>query len=67
MTGAPEQYRRILVTESNRFGAALLRKPFEAIELLKLIQSFASEKMKLGSDRYEWSPDQKKSVWKEAV
>jgi CheY-like chemotaxis protein len=67
MTGAPEQYRRTLVTESHRFGAAVLRKPFEAIELLKLIPSFATEKTKPGSDRYESSPGQKKFVLKEAV
>jgi CheY-like chemotaxis protein len=67
MSGAPEQYRRTLVTEAQDFGAGVLRKPFEGIELLKLIPSFASEKMILGSDRYEWSPDQKKFFWKEAV
>ena len=67
MSGAPEQYRRTLVTEAQDFGAAVLRKPFEDVDLLKLIQSLASEKTKPGSHRYEWSPDQKRFVWKEAV
>jgi CheY-like chemotaxis protein len=67
MSGAPEQYRRTLVTEAQDFGAGVLRKPFEGIELLKLIPSFASEKIKPGSYKYEWLPDQKKFVWKEAV
>ena len=67
MSGAPEQYRRTLVTETQNFGAAVLRKPFEDVDLLKLIQSLASENTKPGSHRYEWSPDQKRSVWKEAV
>jgi CheY-like chemotaxis protein len=65
MSGAPEQYRRTLVTEAQDFGAGVLRKPFEGIELLKLIPSFASEKIKPGSYKYEWLPDQKKFVWKE--
>ncbi len=65
MSGAPEQYRRTLLTEAQDFGAGVLRKPFEAIELLKLIPSFASEKIKPGSYKYKWLPDQKKFVWKE--
>jgi len=67
MSGAPEQYRRTLLKEGQIFGAGVLRKPFEGIELLKLIPSFASEKIKPDSYKYEWSPDQKKFVWKEAV
>jgi CheY-like chemotaxis protein len=65
MSGAPEQYRRTLVTEAQDFGAGVLRKPFEGIELLKLIPSFASDKIKPGSSKYEWLADQKKFVWKE--
>lgn len=61
MSGTPEQYRRTLVSEVQNFGATALRKPFEEIELLKLIQSLAGEKTKPGS------PDQKRFVWKEAV
>jgi CheY-like chemotaxis protein len=49
MSGAPEQYRRTLVTETQSFGAAVLRKPFNDVHLLKLIQSLASEKTKPGS------------------
>jgi CheY-like chemotaxis protein len=36
MSGAPEQYRRTLLTEAQIFGTAVLRKPFEGIELLQL-------------------------------
>ncbi len=59
MSGAPEQYRRTLVSEAQNFGATVLRKPFEEMELLKLVQSLAGEKIKLESHKYEWSPDQK--------
>jgi len=61
MSGAPEHYRRTLVSETQNFGAAILRKPFGEIELLKLIQSIAGEKVK------PRSPDHKRFVWKEAV
>lgn len=67
MTGAPEQYRRTLVTEAQNFGATVLRKPFEEIELLELVHSFAGEETKPGLYRYEWSRDRKRFVWKEAV
>jgi DNA-binding response OmpR family regulator len=67
MSGAPEQYRRTLVSEAQNFSATVLRKPFAGIELLKLIPWFAGEKTKPDSHRYEWSPDQKKFVGKEAV
>ena len=63
MSGAPEQYRRTLVSEAQNFGATVLRKPFEEMELLKIIQSLTRS----GSENFEWSPDQKKFVWKEAV
>ncbi len=66
ISGAPEHYRRTLLKEAQIFGAAVLRKPFEGIELLKLIPSFADEKTKPGSYSYGWS-DQKRFVWKEAV
>jgi CheY-like chemotaxis protein len=61
MSGAPEHYRRTLVSEAQNFGAIVLRKPFEEIELLKLIQAVAVEKSKPGG------PDHKRFVWKEAV
>ena len=61
MSGAPEHYRRRLVSETQGFGAAVLRKPFGEIELLKLIQSIVGEKVKPGS------PDHRRFVWKEAV
>ena len=70
MSGAPEQYRRTLVSEAENFGAALLRKPFEETELLKLVQSLADRKIEPRSSRsygYEWSPAKKRFVWKEAV
>jgi len=58
MSGAPEQYRRTLVSEAQNFDATVLRKPFKEVELLKLI---AGERTELGS------PDPKRFVWKEAV
>jgi len=66
ISGAPEHYHRTLLKEGQIFGAAVLRKPFAGIELLKLIPSFADEKTKPGSYSYGWS-DQKRFVWKEAV
>jgi CheY-like chemotaxis protein len=66
MSGAPEQYRRTLLSEAQNFGAAVLRKPFEEIELLKLVRSLAGEKTKSKSSGYEWSADQKRFIWKEA-
>jgi len=41
MSGAPEHYRRTLVSETQNFSAMVLRKPFGEIELLKLIQPIA--------------------------
>ena len=61
MSGAPEQYRRTLVSEAQNFGATVLRKPFKEIELLKLIQAFAGQNTKLEF------PNHKGFVWKEAV
>jgi CheY-like chemotaxis protein len=63
MSGAPEQYRRTLVSEAQNFGATVLRKPFGEMELLKIIQSLTRS----GSENFEWSPDQRKFVWKEAI
>ena len=63
MSGAPEQYRRTLVSEAQNFGTTVLRKPFGEMELLKLIQSLTRS----GSENFEWSPDQRKFVWKEAI
>ena len=63
MSGAPEQYRRTLVSEAQNFGTPVLRKPFGEMELLKIIQSLTRS----GSENFEWSPDQRKFVWKEAI
>ena len=63
MSGAPEQYRRTLVSEAQNFGTPVLRKPFGEMELLKIIQSLTRS----GSENFEWSRDQKRFVWKEAV
>ena len=65
MSGAPEQYRRTLVSEAQNFGVTVLRKPFEEAELLKLVQSL--EKANPHSHKYEWPHDQKRCFWKEAV
>jgi CheY-like chemotaxis protein len=54
MSGAPEQYRRTLLSEAHNFGATFLRKPFEEIELLKLVHSITGEKVKPRSLGYEW-------------
>jgi hypothetical protein len=56
-----------LLSEAQDFGAAVLRKPFEEMELLKLVGSLVGEKTKSKSSVYEWSPDQKRFIWKEAV
>ena len=63
MSGAPEQYRRTLVSEAQNFGATVLRKPFGEMELLKIIQSLTRS----GSENFEWSSDQRKYGWKEAI
>lgn len=63
MSGAPEQYRRTLVSEAQNFGTTVLRKPFGEMELLKIIQSLKRS----SSENFEWSRDQKRFVWKEAV
>ncbi|HEY7319334.1 MAG TPA: response regulator [Candidatus Binatia bacterium] len=67
MSGAPEQYRRTLLAETENFGAAVLRKPFHETELIKLVESLHGEKVKFQSHGYEWSHDQKKFIWKEAI
>jgi CheY-like chemotaxis protein len=65
MSGAPERYRRTLLTEAQDFGATVLRKPFEELDLFALISSLPTTKP--APHWYEWSNDQKKFVWKEAV
>lgn len=67
MSGAPEQYRRTLLSEAQNFGAVVLRKPFEEMELLKLVRGLAAKKTESTSYGYKWSPLQKRFVWKEAV
>jgi CheY-like chemotaxis protein len=66
-SGAPEQYRGTLATEAQKFGAAVLRKPFGEIDLLKLIPSSIRENLKQKLPSYKWSTDRKKRVWKQAV
>jgi CheY-like chemotaxis protein len=66
-SGAPEQYRGSLAIETQKFGAAVLRKPFGYIDLLKLMPSSVNEDAKLEGPRYNWSMHRKKHVWKQAV
>ena len=54
MSGAPTQYRRSLTAEAQKFGAAVLRKPFVGMELLNFLLS-ASEKVSPMPARYESS------------
>ena len=65
MSGAPTQYRRTLIKEAQKFGAAVLRKPFVGMDLLNILLS-AGEKVTPVLPKYEWSRDEKKLVWKEA-
>jgi CheY-like chemotaxis protein len=62
-SGALEQYRGALATETQKFGAAVLRKPFGHIDLLKLMPSPVRKNEKLEGPRYNWSTDRKKQVW----
>ncbi|HXV78810.1 MAG TPA: response regulator [Candidatus Binatia bacterium] len=43
MSAAPQRYRRMLITETQIFGASALRKPFQDIELLALIASLQNK------------------------
>jgi len=65
MSGAPGQHRRILITEVQKFGATVLRKPFDTLDLLRLLSPVANEKAAQGSPKYE--RDQRKPIWKQAV
>jgi hypothetical protein len=51
--------------EAQKFAAAVLRKPFVGMELLKILLS-AGDKVTPVLPRYEWSRDENKLVWKEA-
>jgi CheY-like chemotaxis protein len=66
-SGAPEQYRGTLATETQKFGAVVLRKPFADIDLLRLIPSSINENVKRELPRCDWTIDRKKRVWKHAV
>lgn len=66
-SGAPEQYRGTLATESQKFGAVVLRKPFADVDLLKLMPSTTHEILKQKLSRYDWTTDHKKRIWKQAV
>jgi CheY-like chemotaxis protein len=54
-SGAPEQYREILPTETQKFGALVLRKPFSGRDLLKLIPPSIRENVNQELPRYGWS------------
>jgi CheY-like chemotaxis protein len=66
-SGAPEQYRETLTTETKTFGAAVLRKPFKGIDLLKLIPSSIPDYVKPESLSCDWLSDRNKRLWKQAV
>jgi CheY-like chemotaxis protein len=67
MSGAAEQYRQRLLAEAQKFGAAVLRKPFAAVQLLKLIGFFSGQASKIrSSSSYERLDNQGKLGWKEA-
>jgi CheY-like chemotaxis protein len=63
-SGAPEQYRGTLATETQKFGAVVLRKPFAGLDLLKLVPSSTRESIKPELPRWDWSI---KDAWKQAV
>ena len=44
MSAALGQHRRTVVTEVQKFGARVLRKPFDTLDLFKLLSPVASEK-----------------------
>jgi CheY-like chemotaxis protein len=68
MSGAAEQYRQTLAAEAQKFGAAVLRKPFAGMDLLKLI-TFVSDATAAvpSSTSYERLEAKRKLAWKEAV
>jgi CheY-like chemotaxis protein len=66
-SGAPEQYRGTLVTKAQKFGAAVLRKPFADVDLLKLIPSSIRQNVRQELPAYDWSTDRKKHAWRQAV
>ena len=61
MSGVPAQHRRILVAEVQKFGATVLRKPFDALDLLKLLSPVASEKTASDASTYEGSRESKET------
>jgi CheY-like chemotaxis protein len=66
ISGAPQEYRETLANETQKFGAAVLRKPFAGIDLLNLIALSIGESSKQESGE-EWSNERKKPLWKQAV
>lgn len=67
MSGAAEQYRQSLLAEAQNFGATVLRKPFAAIHLLKLIRFSSGQTSRIGaSSSYGWLDNQSKLALKEA-
>jgi CheY-like chemotaxis protein len=50
ISGAPQEYRGTLATETQEFGAAVLRKPFAGRDLLKLIPLSNDESSKQESN-----------------
>lgn len=66
MSGAAEQYRESLLAEAQKFGAAVLRKPFAGTHLLKLITFFSGEPARIRSSS-SYGRLGGDSAWKEAV
>lgn len=67
MSGAPEQYRRTLLSEAQNFGAVVLRKPFEEMELLKLVRGLQPRRLNPNHMGTNGPQFKKRFVWKEAV
>jgi CheY-like chemotaxis protein len=62
-SGAPEQYRGTLATETQKFGAVVLRKPFADVDLLRLFPS-SIRKSNQRLPKQEWARER---TWKQAV
>jgi CheY-like chemotaxis protein len=66
MSGAAERYRESLLAEAQKFGAAVLRKPFAGPDLLKLITFSSCETARIRSSS-TYGRLGGHSAWKEAV
>jgi CheY-like chemotaxis protein len=68
MSGAAEQHRQTLLAEAQKFGVAVLRKPFAGIHLLKLIRFSSGQRSRIrSSSSYERLDSQTELALKEAV